>query len=176
MYMDVALLERKSCMAIIHLRISFWRFTCIHNLVIFHKSDIADTNINTSVVVCAAILSIRYSKVIKHDCSLADYSSATWLTGSLQIFTIIFWTNYLLSLWICILMTGSPGAAVKLLPCEHESWAQVLETASYRNVGKCCVHKTQSDRTLPRTLRKRELHVPGCPFYGYVLSSEECAL
>jgi hypothetical protein len=26
-----------------------------------------------------------------------------------------------------------------------------------------CVHKTQSGRTLPRTLLKRELDAPGCP-------------
>ena len=44
------------------------------------------------------------------------------------------------------------------------SWVQVLETASCRNAGKGCVHKTQSGRTLPRTLCKRELHAPGCPF------------
>jgi hypothetical protein len=41
---------------------------------------------------------------------------------------------------------------------------QVLKTASCRNAGEDCVHKTQSGRTLPRTLRKWELHVPGCPF------------
>jgi hypothetical protein len=33
--------------------------------------------------------------------------------------------------------------------------SQVLETTSCRNVGKGCVHKTQSGRTLPRTLHKR---------------------
>jgi hypothetical protein len=44
------------------------------------------------------------------------------------------------------------------------SWVQVLETATCRNAGKDCVHKTQSGRTLPWTLRKLELHAPGCPF------------
>ena len=38
------------------------------------------------------------------------------------------------------------------------SWVQVLETASCRNAGRGCVQKTQSGRTLPWTLRKRELH------------------
>jgi hypothetical protein len=36
-------------------------------------------------------------------------------------------------------------------------------TASCRNAEKGCVHKTQSDRTFPRTGHKRELHAPGCP-------------
>jgi hypothetical protein len=44
------------------------------------------------------------------------------------------------------------------------SWVQVLKTASCRNAGKSCVHKIQSGRHFPRTLRKRELHAPGCPF------------
>jgi hypothetical protein len=66
---------------------------------------------------------------------------------------------------------GSHGAAVKLLPCDHGSWVQVLETTSYRNAGKCCVHKTQSDRTLLRSLRKRELCAPGCPFFSVALFS-----
>jgi hypothetical protein len=44
------------------------------------------------------------------------------------------------------------------------SWVQVLETASRRNAGKCYVHKSQSDRTLPQTLRKQELRAPGCPY------------
>jgi hypothetical protein len=58
---------------------------------------------------------------------------------------------------------GSPGAAVKLLPCDHEVMG-VLETTSCRNAGKSCVHKTESGRTFSRTLRKREQHAPGCPF------------
>jgi hypothetical protein len=41
-------------------------------------------------------------------------------------------------------------------------YLQVLETASCRNPGKCCVHKTQSGQTLPKTLRKQELRAPGC--------------
>ena len=43
---------------------------------------------------------------------------------------------------------------------------QVLETTTYRNVGKGCVQQTQSGRTLPQTLRKRELHALGLPFSG----------
>jgi hypothetical protein len=35
---------------------------------------------------------------------------------------------------------------------------------SCRNARKGCVHKTQSDRTLSQTLRKRELRALGCPF------------
>jgi hypothetical protein len=49
---------------------------------------------------------------------------------------------------------------------DHEAWFQVLETASCRNAGKCCINKTQSGRTLPRILHKRELRAPGCPFYS----------
>jgi hypothetical protein len=44
---------------------------------------------------------------------------------------------------------GSLGAAVKLLPCDHEVMGSSPETASCRNAGKDCVHKTQS--------------APGCP-------------
>jgi hypothetical protein len=43
-------------------------------------------------------------------------------------------------------------------------WVQVLEISSCRNAGKCCVHKTQSGRTLLWTLCKRELRASGCPF------------
>jgi hypothetical protein len=50
------------------------------------------------------------------------------------------------------------------------SWVQALVTASCRNVGKDCVHKTQSGRTLPRTLRKQELRASGCPFnYAHLM-------
>jgi hypothetical protein len=53
----------------------------------------------------------------------------------------------------------SDGILVTMWPSVH-----VLETASCRNVGKGCVHKTQSGQTLSRTLRKQELRAPGCPF------------
>jgi hypothetical protein len=43
------------------------------------------------------------------------------------------------------------------------SWVQVLETTSCRKAVKDCVHKTQSCRTLPWTLRNWELRAPGCP-------------
>jgi hypothetical protein len=55
---------------------------------------------------------------------------------------------------------------VKLLPFDHEvmgSTVQVLETISCRNAVKDCVHKTQCGQTVPWTLRKLELHAPGCP-------------
>jgi hypothetical protein len=42
------------------------------------------------------------------------------------------------------------------------SRVQVLKTASCRNAGKGCGHKTQSGQTL----RKRELRAPGCPMTG----------
>jgi hypothetical protein len=54
---------------------------------------------------------------------------------------------------------------------EGETWrssclvtmrSQVLQTASCRNAGKDCAHKTQSGRTLC----KWELHAPGCLFYA----------
>jgi hypothetical protein len=41
---------------------------------------------------------------------------------------------------------------------------KVLETASCRNAGKCCIHKTQSGQTLPQTLCKQELRASGCLF------------
>jgi hypothetical protein len=52
-----------------------------------------------------------------------------------------------------VYLTGkrSPGAAVKLLPCDHEVMGSSLETASCRNAGKGCIHKFQSGRTLPWT-------------------------
>jgi hypothetical protein len=49
-----------------------------------------------------------------------------------------------------------------------KSWVQVLETASCRNAGKDCIHKTKSGQTLPQTLRKQELRAPGCPFLSHV--------
>jgi hypothetical protein len=60
---------------------------------------------------------------------------------------------------------GSPGAAIKLLPCGHEVMGSSPGN-SCRNAGKGCVHKTQSGRTLHWTLRKRELRAPGSPLYG----------
>jgi hypothetical protein len=38
---------------------------------------------------------------------------------------------------------GESDAAIKLLPCDTE----VMGTASYRNIGKCYIHKTQSGQT-----------------------------
>jgi hypothetical protein len=60
--------------------------------------------------------------------------------------------TYLLYYSFELTLKGNPGAAVKLLPCDHEV---MVETVSCRNAGKDCIHKTQSGRTLPRTLRKR---------------------
>jgi hypothetical protein len=54
-------------------------------------------------------------------------------------------------------------AMIKLLPCDHE----VMDSSpgkTCRNAAKCYVHKTQSGRTIPRTLRKLELRAPGWPF------------
>jgi hypothetical protein len=45
----------------------------------------------------------------------------------------------------------------------EKSIKQVPETASCRNAGKGCVHKTQSGQTLPWALCKRELCAPSCP-------------
>jgi hypothetical protein len=36
-----------------------------------------------------------------------------------------------------------------------------METTSCKNAGKCCVHTTQSGRTL----RKQELRAPGFPLF-----------
>jgi hypothetical protein len=43
---------------------------------------------------------------------------------------------------------GSPSTVVKLSLCDHKVMDS-LEIASYRNVGKYCVHKTQSGWTIP---------------------------
>jgi hypothetical protein len=56
---------------------------------------------------------------------------------------------FLLQLW-----KRSPGAAVKLLPCDHEVMGSSPVNSLYVNAGKDCVHKIQSGRTLPQTLRK----------------------
>jgi hypothetical protein len=56
---------------------------------------------------------------------------------------------------------GGGGAVVKLLPCDHE-----VEIASFRNAGKCYVHKTQSGWPYPsQTLHKQELCAPGYPLF-----------
>jgi hypothetical protein len=70
----------------------------------------------------------------------------------------------------CILHSsteGEPWRSGKVVALTMRLWVQVMKTSSFRNVGKCCVHKTQSGRTLPRTLRKWELCAPGCPFILY---------
>jgi hypothetical protein len=40
----------------------------------------------------------------------------------------------------------------------------VVETASYRNTGKDCIPKIQSDQAFLCTLSKQELHAPDFPF------------
>jgi hypothetical protein len=57
--------------------------------------------------------------------------------------------------------TSRRGDLTQQLPCDHKR-SQVLQTASCRNAGKDCAHKTQSGRTLC----KWELHAPGCLFYA----------
>jgi hypothetical protein len=83
------------------------------------------------------------------------------------------WWNNVEDVWRGAL---APGAVVKLLPCDQWGQIQVLKTASCRNVGEGCVHKTQSGRTLPRTWRKRELHTPGCPFNAEYVCFHFCAI
>jgi hypothetical protein len=46
-------------------------------------------------------------------------------------------------------MKGSPGAAVKLLPCDHE----VMRSSP----GNSLLQKCRERQTLPQTLRKRDL-------------------
>jgi hypothetical protein len=60
------------------------------------------------------------------------------------------------------LLKRSPGAVVKLLPCDHE----VMGLNPENNLLQKCrerVHETQSGWTLSRNLHKRELHTSGCP-------------
>jgi ABC-type dipeptide/oligopeptide/nickel transport system ATPase component len=95
--------------------------------------------------------------------SMDNYNDATRIIdgnfdGTLQSTLNFFPYSYI---W----MKGGHDTAVKLLPCDREVMvSQVLETPSCRNAGKDCVYKTQSGRTLLRTLRKRELRAPGYPF------------
>jgi hypothetical protein len=58
---------------------------------------------------------------------------------------------------------GASCCIVTMRSCVH-----VIETASRRNAGKDCVHKTKSGPTLPQTLRKQEVRPPGCPFLSHV--------
>jgi hypothetical protein len=59
---------------------------------------------------------------------------------------------------------GSPSAAVKLLPCDHELMGSSL--VEMRRNAAYILHKTQNGQILPQTLHKRELRAPGCPFFG----------
>jgi hypothetical protein len=47
------------------------------------------------------------------------------------------------------------------------SWVQMLKTASCINTEKGCIYKTQSGRTIPRTMRKRE---PMCTRLSFICS------
>jgi hypothetical protein len=60
---------------------------------------------------------------------------------------------------------GGGGAVVKLLPCDHE-----VETASFRNAGKCYVHKTQSGWPYPSPdPAQAGAMCTGLPFIYYLL-------
>jgi hypothetical protein len=54
----------------------------------------------------------------------------------------------------CPFSKGSPGAAVKLLPYDYDVMGSSPGNSLLHNG---CVHKSQSGRTLLRTLCKREL-------------------
>jgi hypothetical protein len=60
---------------------------------------------------------------------------------------------------VFIFQKGSPGAAVRLLPCDHEVMDSSPKNSLLQKCRKGCVHKTQSGRIL----HKRELRAPGCP-------------
>jgi hypothetical protein len=47
------------------------------------------------------------------------------------------------------LLKGSPGAAVKLLPCDYVVMGYILEIASCRNVGKGCNIRPKVVRPFP---------------------------
>jgi hypothetical protein len=64
---------------------------------------------------------------------------------------------------------GGVGAVVKLLPCDHE-----VETASFRNAGKCYVHKTQSGWPYPSPdPAQAGAMCTGLPFIYYLLKHME---
>jgi hypothetical protein len=59
----------------------------------------------------------------------------------------------------CHMMKGSPGPAVKLLPCDHE----VMGSSPGNKLLQKC------SRTLPQTLHKQELHAPDCPLQCHMI-------
>jgi hypothetical protein len=59
---------------------------------------------------------------------------------------------------------GSPGAAVKLLPCDHEVTGSSPGNNLLQKYMERLRTKDPSGRILLRTLCKRELHAPVRPF------------
>jgi hypothetical protein len=61
---------------------------------------------------------------------------------------------------------------VKLLPCDQEVMGSSPENSLLQKCREMLRTKDPSGRTLPRTLRKRELRAPGCSFFGVFQSKK----
>ena len=62
-------------------------------------------------------------------------------------------------------LKGSLGAVVKLLPCDHEVTGSSPGNSLLQKCRERLRTKDPSGRTLPLTLRKRELRALGLPLY-----------
>jgi hypothetical protein len=62
---------------------------------------------------------------------------------------------------------GEPWRSGEAVHCDHEVMASWVQSPGNRLLQKRrkIVHKTQSGRTLPRTLCKLVLRAPDCPFF-----------
>jgi len=65
-----------------------------------------------------------------------------------------------------MLEKGSLGAVVKLLPCDHEVTGSSPGNSLLQKCRERLRTKDPSGRTLPLTLRKRELRALGLPFFN----------
>ena len=65
---------------------------------------------------------------------------------------------------------GSLGAVVKPLPCDHEVTGSSPGNSLLQKCRERLRTKDPSGRTLPLTLRKRELRAQGLPLFFNILS------
>jgi hypothetical protein len=139
-------------------------------IFLLNNKSINECVANVDIIFCCASIQLsssfttfvhwmenRYSW--SHSCFEGKFLWETWLYTFIHFFRCVF--SLFLS-FIELYLEGEPWRSIK---ATMRSWVHVLKTASCRNAGKDCVHKTQSGWTFPRTLRKRELHAPGWPFF-----------